>query len=95
MSALKITGCRNVNPVEKGNQVGYVDIEFNNALVVKGFKVFRTKDDPNKFFARPPQRKKGDKWNDMAYFTKESGLGSEMYEEIVQWFTNNVSSSPV
>ena len=96
MSVLKITGCRNVNPVEKGNHVGYIDIEFNNALVVKGFKVFKSKSDSNKLFARPPQRKNRDgKWNDIAYFTKESGLGTEMYDEVVQWFMNNVSTSPV
>ena len=94
--SIKITDFRNIRPLSAGKLRAFVDVVFNDALVVKGFKVV---DGKNGLFVAVPSRKVEGKdgepatWNDIVYFTKDSGLWGGIQEQILDHYKESIAET--
>lgn len=94
---LVITDFRNFNLVNNGATKAFVDIEFNNGLIVKGFKILETQTDQGTRVwvsapARPsPNKKQGGKtiWSDIVYCDKDSGAWNYIAEKTLDYYYKN------
>jgi DNA-binding cell septation regulator SpoVG len=92
---IEITDFRNTRLLNSGKLRAFVDVVFNGALVVKGFKVI---EGSKGYFVAAPARKvdgkngEPDTWNDVVYFTKESGAWSGIQEKILAHYKEGVAS---
>lgn len=74
-------------PVDKGNFMMYVDIMFGDdsgdgLFTVKGWKLLRGKDgDP---WVAPPSQKRGEEWEPIVFFKKDSEAVNELKADIRQ-----------
>lgn len=92
--SLEITEFRNFNPQDGDKIKGYVDVVFNNALVVKGFKIISGEE--GLFVAAPArynEKAQGRKWNDIVYFTKDSGMRAKISDAIIQHYRDNIATA--
>ena len=92
---IQITDFRNIRLLNSGKLRAFVDVVFNNALVVKGFKVI---EGSRGLFVAAPARKvekegADAEWNDVVYFTKESGQWQGIQEAIIGHYKEGVASN--
>jgi len=90
---LEITDFRNTRLLNTGKLRAFVDVVFNDALVVKGFKVIEGS--KGLFVAAPARQVKGKdgdmEWNDVVYFTKESGAWTGFQAKILAHYKEGVA----
>jgi DNA-binding cell septation regulator SpoVG len=96
MGTLEVTDFRNIRLLNVGKLRAFVDVVFNDALVVKGFKVIEGSN--GLFVAAPARQTKGqdgkpDQWNDVVYLTKESSKRDEIYGKILGHYKSSISTA--
>jgi DNA-binding cell septation regulator SpoVG len=92
--SLEITEFRNFKPQDGEKLKGFIDVVFNDALVVKGFKVIEGSE--GLFVAAPArfnENAEGRKWNDIVYFTKPSGMRAKVHEAILEHYRKNIATA--
>jgi len=93
---LKLTDFRGIRFLTSGALRAFVDVVFNDALVVKGFKVIEGKN--GLFVAAPARTVKGkdgekDTYNDIVYFTKASGVWAGFQDQIIEYYKDNIATA--
>lgn len=95
---LEITEFRGIKFVNVGKLRAFVDVVFNDALVVKGYKVI---EGGKGLFVASPARETTAKdsnekqWNDVVYLTKESNLRDAIHGKILAHYKERLASGAV
>jgi DNA-binding cell septation regulator SpoVG len=95
-ATIEITEFRNLRPQDGEKLKAFIDVVFNDALVVKGFKIINGTE--GLFVAPParqvdPEKNDGRRWNDVIYFTKASNLRTPIFAQILQYYKDNIASA--
>jgi DNA-binding cell septation regulator SpoVG len=103
MATLELTGFHKTKIISMGKLRAFIDVVFNDALVVKGYKVI---EGSKGLFVAPPARKvenndtdtkspTGNKldWADVVFITKESNLRDAIHGKILKHYRDQVGSA--
>jgi stage V sporulation protein G len=96
MAELSVTDFRNIRYVTSGKLRAFVDVVFNDALVVKGFKVI---EGSRGLFVAAPAREQKNKetgetnWNDVVYWNKESNAWSGIQSSILKHYQEGLAEA--
>ena len=84
---LEVTKVR-VHKISAGKMIGFADIEFNNFMTWKGWRLFRDDQGGGISVAVPTSKnidKEGNvKYDQLVYINKEDSMGQQLMEQITQ-----------
>lgn len=94
--SIQITSFKGIKLLNAGKLRAFVDVEFNGALVVKGFKVIEGS--KGMFVANPARKVEGstdaNAYTDIVYVTKESGEWNNIQPKIIAYYNEQVAAAP-